>query len=180
MDKTQWVRLLPFCLFMTFNVLGFYICSGINQNLIWIQVEFIQCYAILALLTKNEPGGELSASEFGSLVDIGSFTRLDFMSWFITKDLSRKGFDRFAIFGYDTDESIFWQGAIGPLNILMFLVILIPFAALMTIVGCKKMKLTKSRKINFAALAFLFSSFDRLFTHAQLHLLILTMFGWRD
>lgn len=135
---------------------------------------------MLALLTKNEPGGELSEAEFGSLVDFGSFTRVDFMNWFIPKELSRTGVDRFALFGYETEESLYWQGAIGPLNVLIFFVILLPIAALLTIAGCKWMKVVHSRRINFAAFSYLFGYIDRLFTFAQMHFLILTMLSFRE
>ena len=113
-------------------------------------------------------------------MDIGSLTRLDFFNVFIPKNLSRSGADRFALFGYDTEDNFYWQGVIGPLNIMIFLICLMPIVTLLTIVGCKMMKLTLSRRINFAAQAFLFSAFDRFLTHAQLHLLILTMFSFRD
>ena len=132
------------------------------------------------MLTKNEPGGELSEAEFGSLVDFGSFTRVDFMNWFIPKKLSRTGVDRFALFGYETEESLYWQGAIGPLNVLIFFVILLPIAALLTIAGCKWMKVVHSRRINFAAFSYLFGYIDRLFTFAQMHFLILTMLSFRE
>ena len=51
-------------------------------------MEFLQAYGALALLVKCEDQESgLSLTEYASLVDLSALLRLDFMCWFIPKDL---------------------------------------------------------------------------------------------
>ena len=70
-----------------------------HQNIVWLQIEFIQIFSLLGLLIKCEE--RLESDDFAVLFDLGSFVRLDFANFFIKSDpLNRQGENRFALFGY--------------------------------------------------------------------------------
>ena len=85
-------------IFVIVNIIGFYQLEE-HQNIVWLQIEFIQIFSLLGLLIKCEE--RLESDDFAVLFDLGSFVRLDFANFFIKSDpLNRQGENRFALFGY--------------------------------------------------------------------------------
>lgn len=122
---------------------------------------------MLGLLAKSEEG--LSTDDFAVLFHLGQFVRLDFANFFIKGDnVSRKGEDRFEFFGFNKTENLFWDGIRGPLNLLILIVLIMPAAGFLKVAKCRCLGLSIRRRMNLAAEAYIFGSFDRLFKLAQL------------
>ena len=96
-DGAYFIVTMTLIMLAVINCIGFYALMD-HANKVWLQIEFIQCFSLLALLSKNE--GVISSADNGFLVDLGYFTRLDFVSNIVPKDLTREGLNRFDLYSY--------------------------------------------------------------------------------
>ena len=113
----------------------------------------------------------------GFLVDLGYFTRLDYVNPIFPRELQRHGFNRYDLFGYGFADDMIMENLKGPLNVMFFVLLLYFFASITRVARFHIMTSRKSKKINFASEAFIMWGFDRFVCIAQLHLLILAMVG---